>query len=101
MPQKPGLAVAVAQMKARPGRLADSIAAHVEMARDAAESGASLVIFPELSLTGYSRTLSLSDVVAPEHDGFNPLQNVAREANITVVAGAPLKERGKLVIGTL
>ena len=46
--------LAVAQSIAKPGDLDGSIADHVRLASQAADQGAKLVVFPELSLTGYS-----------------------------------------------
>lgn len=55
-----GLRIALAQMEPALGDLARNVALHERLARQAARRGAQLIIFPELSLTGYL----LQDLVA-------------------------------------
>ena len=55
-----GLRIALAQMEPALGDLARNVALHGRLAREAARRGAQLIIFPELSLTGYL----LQDLVA-------------------------------------
>jgi predicted amidohydrolase len=95
------LSLAVAQIAARPGRLEDAVRAHVHLARAAAELGAKLVIFPELSLTGYRRSLTRADAIAVADPGLEPLAHAATMSAITIVAGAPLDSPKGLLIGSL
>ncbi len=93
--------IAAAQVDARPRRLAESVGAHVRMARAAADAGAELVVFPELSLTSYDRSLTFADAVDPADPAFAPLAALARDRGIVVVAGAPLASADGLLIGSL
>jgi predicted amidohydrolase len=95
------LVLAAAQFVARPGRLGESVAAHLRMAEHAADEAASLVIFPELSLTGYSTGLTLDDAIDPREAALDPLADLARSRRITIVAGAPLARGRGLVIGSI
>jgi predicted amidohydrolase len=93
--------IAAVQSIARPGDVAGSIARHVELAHRAARDGARLAVFPELSLTGYDRGLTRADAIAPEDPRLDPLQRVADEQEVLIVAGAPLESSGGLLIGAL
>ena len=95
------LVLAAAQVVARPGRLAASLEAHLALASAAAEAGASLVIFPELSLTGYSTSLTLRDALEPDAPAYDPLSELARRHQIVIVAGAPLASPRGVLIGSI
>lgn len=77
--------VAVAQPLTRPGELLANVAAHVGAVRHA---GARLVVFPELSLTGYAID---APVVDPRSPALRPLVEVCAEIGTTALAGAPLR----------
>jgi len=46
--------IALAQIDSAPGNLAENVKKHVSMTEQAAKQRAELIVFPELSLTGYS-----------------------------------------------
>ncbi len=71
------------------------------MANAAADCGSAIIIFPELSLTGYSRTLTCEDSIDTEGFAIHPLVEVAQRRNIVVVAGAPLASDDGLLIASL
>jgi predicted amidohydrolase len=100
-PRESRFVIAAAQIRARPGRLAESVEAHLRLAGRAADEGASLVIFPELSLTGYSSALTHRDAIEPGDPMLEPLAELARERGITVVAGAPLASGRGIAIGSV
>jgi predicted amidohydrolase len=54
------LKVAAAQMPCATGLTDDNIARHLGMIDDARAKGADVLVFPELSLTGYAGTPDLS-----------------------------------------
>jgi predicted amidohydrolase len=95
------LVFAAAQVVARPGRLAESTEAHLGLATAAAAAGASLVIFPELSLTGYSTSLTLRDALEPEDAALDPLAELARRHRVAIVVGAPLASPRGVLIGSI
>lgn len=83
--------LAAAQTVARAGDLSGNLARHLHLARSAAERGAALVLFPELSLTGYELELA-ADLALDEQDPrLDPLRELAAEADITLVVGAPVR----------
>ncbi|WP_125774972.1 carbon-nitrogen hydrolase family protein [Antribacter gilvus] len=72
-------------------------------AREAADAGARLVLFPELSLTGYD----LSDLDRPDawftpgDLRLEPVRDVAAASGATVVVGAPVEHGGARYIAAL
>ncbi len=68
---------------------------HAEMVRRSAHVGADLVVFPELSLTGYELELLQSLAVSPSAEHFAELSNAAVEHNTVVIAGCPLVRDGE------
>ena len=95
------LSVAVAQSAGDSRNLGENVSAHARLASLAAEHGARLVVFPELSLTGYHRDLTLGDAVDASDKRLLPLQAVADAHDIVVVAGAPIASSRGLHIGSL
>lgn len=94
--------LAAAQVPSRAGDVAHNVAVHVAAAATAAEHGAALVVFPELSLTAYEPRRAAALVVAPHDDRLLPLSALAWERGVTIVAGAPLASaHGKPHIGAL
>jgi predicted amidohydrolase len=93
--------VAVAQSIAAPGDLARSVQDHIRLVGQAADQGAQLVLFPELSLTGYDRDITLADALAPAHLRLRPLQALADARAIVIIAGAPVLSPAGLHIGAL
>jgi predicted amidohydrolase len=57
----------------------------------AAEHGVRLLVFPELSLTGYERALARANAVSPDDRVLYPLRQLAERTGMTVVAGAPIR----------
>jgi predicted amidohydrolase len=78
------LALAVAQPAVATGDLAGSVAAHVSAVRAA---GARVVVFPELSLTGYSLDAPSIALADPE---LAPLVAACAESGTLALVGAPV-----------
>jgi predicted amidohydrolase len=95
------IAVAVVQSIAVPGDLARAVGDHARLAIQAAQKGARLAIFPELSLTGYSLDLTRDDALTPNDPRLQMLQQVADANDIVIVAGAPIESANGLHIGAL
>jgi NAD+ synthase (glutamine-hydrolysing) len=70
----------------------------IEMARDAAARGASLVLFPELGLSSYALDdLFSQDVLLTAVErGLCAVLAASRELHPLLVVGAPLRHRGRL-----
>lgn len=91
--------IAVAQTCPVAGDVQANLDEHVRLARLAATEGAEVVVFPELSLTGYELTLA-ADLAFSEGDPrLAPLLDVAAVQGITLIAGAPVRVGSSLHIG--
>lgn len=95
------IAVAVVQSIAVPGDLARAVSDHARLAIQAAQQGARLALFPELSLTGYDLALTRDEALTPDNERLQLLQRVADAHEIAIVAGAPVESPSGLHIGAL
>lgn len=91
--------IAVGQTVPVPGDVDANVAEHVRLARAAADARAQVLVFPELSLTGYE--LELADGLAFSQDDARlaPLAGAARVCDVTLVVGAPVRIASRLHIG--
>jgi predicted amidohydrolase len=67
-----------------------NIAAHAAAIAEAARRQVAVLIFPELSLTGYEPDLARELAMTPQDDRLLPLAALARRHAIEAVVGAPL-----------
>lgn len=83
------LIVAAAQSSSRRGDLEENLSRHVRLIRAAGAAGADLVVFPELSLTGYELDLARDLQLEADDPRIEPLREAARDHDLTVLAGGP------------
>jgi predicted amidohydrolase len=96
------LIIAAAQSSSAPGDILRNVARHLRFGTLAAEHGAQLLIFPELSLTGYELSIGRSHAARPDSSELDPLRHLAAQAHMTVVVGAPvLNHQDELHIAAL
>ena len=75
--------IALAQMAVALGSLEQNLARHLEAARLAATQGADLVIFPELSLTGYDvRERAAELALSAQSSALEPLVEASQEIDL-------------------
>ena len=67
--------VAAAQTISRPGSIRENVERHLVLAGAAAERGVELLVFPELSLTGYEPDLACE--LRPDDARLAPLRTLA------------------------
>lgn len=84
---------------ARAGNLPQSLADHRRLAQCAVDAGAELLLFPELSLTGYDRGLTPADAIAPTDARLQACQTLADSHGILISVGAPIASSAGLHIG--
>jgi predicted amidohydrolase len=89
------LVVAAAQPRCHPGDVARNARAHADLVRRA---GARLVVFPELSLTGYDVD---APTVDPDDPALDPLRRACAETGSTALVGAAIRRTGRHYIATL
>ncbi len=84
------LTLALAQINTRLGNVDANLEKHLALAKEARSSGADLLVFPELSLTGYVLQ-DLASAVAhrptPDDPVFRPLLDASRELDLDMVVG--------------
>jgi len=75
---------------------------HLRYASAAASLGVQLLVFPELSLTGYQMEYAAENALSPHSVALEPLRAAARELRLTLLVGAPIANAGgKPSIGQL
>jgi predicted amidohydrolase len=84
-------AFAAAQSISMPGDIAGNLVRHQRLMESAADRNVGLLVFPELSLTGYERGLAAELAILPEDDVLQPLRDLARELGLTAVVGMPIR----------
>lgn len=89
-------AVQLASLK---GDVPGNLQRHLACIEQAAALGAELVVFPELSLTGYEPTLARQAALPLSSARLDPLQAACDRLGITVAAGLPLPTPEGIRIG--
>ncbi len=78
--------IALAQISCRLGGFEENLQKHLSYIEQAREGGADIILFPELSLTGYSLKDAVFDVAMPVNDHrLKPIYKASE--NITVILG--------------
>lgn len=97
------LTIAAAQSISIAGDVPANISRHLAFMRCAAEHSVQLLVFCELSLTGYEPSLAATLAVAPDDEVLAPLRAHACELGIAVVVGMPIRlaPHAPVLIGAL
>lgn len=92
---------AIAQSIAVAGDVSRNIESHLGFVGLAAARGARMLLFPELSLTGYDRSLTAADALDGSDRRFAAMREQADRHDMLIVAGAPIASARGLHIGCL
>src|SRR5688572_1466701 len=90
MLQGPSFKIAAAQVASVRGDIEANVATHAAAIQAAGEHHVSVLVFPELSLTGYELDLARESIISEEDSRLSPLIALARQHQMEVVVGAPL-----------
>ena len=91
--------VAVVSNRNLPGYPEKNVVDHLAWIKKAAGAGAHLVLFPELSLSGYSTEAFMAEIgMTMKGDGYQQLVQAARDHGLYVAFGLPFKYRNRLYI---
>ena len=85
------ITIGLAQTVVSNGNIEKNTYHHLEMIKLASKQGADIVVFPELSLTGYELELARELAIPDEAEHFSALSQAAVNHNVVVIAGCPLK----------
>jgi predicted amidohydrolase len=86
----PDFKIAAAQVASVRGDIDGNIATHATAIAAAAQHEVSVLVFPELSLTGYEPDLAAELAITAADSRLIPLLTLARQHQIEVVVGTPL-----------
>lgn len=81
--------IAVAQTKPVTGDIESNIKNHLKLSTLAADNGADIIIFPELSLTGYEPSLAKQLATSIDDSRLQVFQQLSNEKHITIGLGLP------------
>ncbi|MBW4360713.1 carbon-nitrogen hydrolase family protein [Flavobacterium taihuense] len=91
--------LAAAQTKPKRGDIDTNLLDHYRLIKLAAINGAQLIVFPELSITGYEREDAVRLAFNKNDFRLNHLKELATENKITIIAGAPIRIQSDLFLG--
>lgn len=93
--------ICIAQTKAVRGNVQENILNHLDKIERAIAHRADLIIFPELSITGYEPELAKSLATCVENKLFDPFQNLSHQHQIYIGVGMPTLVSGGIAISLL
>lgn len=91
--------LAAAQTKPIRGDIKANLFDHYRLIELAVKNRAQLIVFPEMSITGYEREHAQKLVFTKDDSRLDSLKRLAVENNIFIVAGAPVQMASELFIG--
>ncbi|HLZ87561.1 MAG TPA: carbon-nitrogen hydrolase family protein [Puia sp.] len=93
--------IGVVQTRPVKGDVAANLARHQRVASFAIERGVDLLVFPELSLTGYEPELAKELATTKEDERFAGLQRMSDKYGIFIGAGMPIATEEGVQIGMI
>lgn len=87
---KTSVTISLAQVPVTRGDFGANLECHLKMIEQSSEYNADVVVFPELSLTGYELDLAAQSAFSLEPSNFKALSNASVDNEIIVIAGCPL-----------
>lgn len=91
-----GLRMAAAQSASVPGDIAANVRRHCAFIDAAAGAGVQLLVFPELSLSGYEPELLASNALTADDPRLATLRERALSLGMTIIVGAPIAHKDAL-----
>lgn len=92
---------AIGQLESVRNSTLENISKHIEYAREASKYGAQIVIFPEMSLTGYERFFEKDCIFTIDDKRIDELLRAAIKYNLILNVGAPLSIDDKIYISSI
>ncbi|KAB7667803.1 carbon-nitrogen hydrolase family protein [Plesiomonas shigelloides] len=89
------ITIALAQTNPIRGDIERNLAKHLGCISESASHGADVVVFPELSITGYEPDLLASLALSRSSSVVSELVNAAIRARVIIIVGIPLANDGK------
>ena len=93
--------ICMAQTRAVKGDIQENIKNHERMIATAISHGARIIIFPELSITGYEPALAESLAMDSDDHRLDAFQEISNANQITIGVGVPTKQRDGVCISLI
>ena len=93
------ISIAAAQTIPVKGNVEENVRKHEKLIKNAAEKEVDILLFPELSLTGYESDLAKDLAMNFFDERIQPLMHLSTIHNMVIVAGAPIRMDKSLYIG--
>jgi predicted amidohydrolase len=93
--------ICAAQTRPTPGNIQANLKNHIELIDLATVKNANLIVFPELSLTGYEPELAKSLAINTDDSRLEVFQKISDSSQITISLGAPTIQSGSINISML
>jgi len=93
--------ICIAQLQPNKGHIKQNIEKHIRIIRRAIQKKAKIIVFPELSLTGYEPTLARETAVEIDDSRFKIFQEIANSHDLIIAVGIPLKCKEGITISLL
>ena len=84
------LTIGVAQFTPARGDLNANLKTHIQLIDEAADANVDVLIFPELSLSGYELEMAADLAISPSATPLLTLHEKAKQHDMIILAGAPL-----------
>ena len=91
----------IAQTKPVTADIEANIQRHKQLIGHALEDSADVIIFPELSLTGYEPTMAKELACAPDDNRFDEFQRITDDKGLVIGVGIPTKTTSGTMISTI
>jgi predicted amidohydrolase len=91
--------LATAQTKPKRGAIQENLMDHYRLIEIASTKGANLIVFPEMSISGYEREMAGSLCFSLQDKRLDKLKKLSNEKKIIMMVGAPIKINAELYIG--
>lgn len=93
--------VCVVQTKPFKGDIPRNILSHKRLIELAVSSGAEIIVFPELSITGYEPELAKELAIEPGDDILTDFQMISNKSRVTIGVGMPTKSNKGVCISMI
>ena len=93
--------VAIAQIEAIKGNVEKNIEIHLKWIKQAIQNNADMLVFPELSVTGYEPDLAENLATNQDDTRLDDIQNLSDRNGITIGVGLPTKDERDVFVSMI
>lgn len=93
--------VAIAQIEVVKGNIEKNIENHLKWIKQAIQNNADMVVFPELSLTGYEPDLAESLATHQDDKRLDEMQKLSDKNSIIIGVGLPTRKEGDVFVSMI